>query len=403
MNNQASRLRNIVEKIADQRINKLRPDIRVGTVFSFDRSSQTAYILFPGNDETNLVPVRFGLDRIPSSAMVDTFETDGLSASGDVVRIAGRPGAYFILDYVTGVPSSEAIDLAGVDINVAWAEEIIQVPADSTVFYHDLAYTPLEFSETLYWNELFQPRTEWRRQLRALNILDPNNLLEAGDVITYRYMYEKTDFQPELTWDVLPLVGTAGYEDITNEMNGSFALPAGVQEGDLIVVAVHSGTGPAVNNDPRLVGGPAEAGGTKCFYLGYANSVQSPLQISLGAGWPSSESNRAVSIAVYRGLIAEQVVVSTATGSQDSHPFENAQFGVVMFAANTGTVAGNSLTTASPDWVRRRIQYDYKAGSAIFDWFSKEGPIQMPVGTFTYNGTQSKSSIMTVKIRPGVQ
>jgi len=68
---QASDLRRVLQKVVTKEINKQRPDIRVGRVWSVDLGAQIAQVLFPGN--TNLVPAHFGLDKIPTTTIVDNL------------------------------------------------------------------------------------------------------------------------------------------------------------------------------------------------------------------------------------------------------------------------------------------------------------------------------------------
>lgn len=98
----ASRMRDVVESIALKVVNRERPDHRIGRVNNFNTTSQQAWVLFPGESEETLVKARFGRNMIPTKSIV----IDGL-AEADIVRVAGRPGNYWIVDFLKGVPGSD--------------------------------------------------------------------------------------------------------------------------------------------------------------------------------------------------------------------------------------------------------------------------------------------------------
>ena len=111
---QAGNLRKVLKKVITTEINRQRPDIRIGRVWSVDLGSQIAQVLFPGN--TNLVPAHFGLDKIPTNTVLgnldpsvdiesisDYSEVAG-TTNADVVRVAGKPKDWFILDFIQGSP-----------------------------------------------------------------------------------------------------------------------------------------------------------------------------------------------------------------------------------------------------------------------------------------------------------
>lgn len=96
----AGRMRSIVERIALGVINRERPDVRIGRVHHFDSGLQYAWVLFPGETIDTLVKVRIALDQTPTRDIV----TYGDQA--DVVRVLGKPGNYWITDFVSGLPQS---------------------------------------------------------------------------------------------------------------------------------------------------------------------------------------------------------------------------------------------------------------------------------------------------------
>lgn len=100
----AMAMRGLITSIAEDAVKRLRPEERIGKVFSYDTNAQLAQIYFPGETIDSLVTARFALDRVPSTAMASSFDFAGYDANGDIVRVAGKPGAYYISDYISGIP-----------------------------------------------------------------------------------------------------------------------------------------------------------------------------------------------------------------------------------------------------------------------------------------------------------
>jgi hypothetical protein len=101
----AVKLRDIVTSMAQTTVEKLRPAERIGKVYSVDYTRKVAKIYFPGDTADSLIEARFAADKIPTEQMITTFATAGYNAVGNIVRVAGGPGAYYILDYVSGIPA----------------------------------------------------------------------------------------------------------------------------------------------------------------------------------------------------------------------------------------------------------------------------------------------------------
>jgi hypothetical protein len=123
----SQRLRDAIIKIAEKTIDRVRPADRLGTVFEVDTERQVAKILFPGNTVENLVEARFALDKVPTQAMAETFNEDGYDAPGDIVRISGLPGAYFILDFYTGGPNISPAVARTFDLSTTRIDEDLDV------------------------------------------------------------------------------------------------------------------------------------------------------------------------------------------------------------------------------------------------------------------------------------
>jgi len=94
----AARMRDTITGIAEDVVRRMRPDHIVAQVYDYNFDSLTADVMPPGHDETQLIRTRFSPDKVPSSSIVSPF------GPPDVVRVAGKPGNYFILDYVRGDP-----------------------------------------------------------------------------------------------------------------------------------------------------------------------------------------------------------------------------------------------------------------------------------------------------------
>lgn len=96
----AARMRDLIERISSKVVDKKRPDTRIGRVQRVDVARQLAWIHYNGEDDDNLVKVRVAKNMIPTK----TVESHGVE-SCDIVRVAGRPGSYYIIDFVRGEPS----------------------------------------------------------------------------------------------------------------------------------------------------------------------------------------------------------------------------------------------------------------------------------------------------------
>lgn len=101
----AVKMRDVITKISTEVVRQMRPEDRIGKVFSVDAGAQTAQVLFAGETVDSLVTVRCARDKVPLQAMSTNFNTLGYDAPGDLVRVSGGPGQYFILDFLTGRPA----------------------------------------------------------------------------------------------------------------------------------------------------------------------------------------------------------------------------------------------------------------------------------------------------------
>jgi hypothetical protein len=95
----AGRMRDVIERISTQVVNRLRPDVRIGQVHHFNPDTQIAWIKFVGSEDDDLVQVRAAYNMTPLRSIESHSEL-----IADIVRVAGRPGAYYVTDYVRGGP-----------------------------------------------------------------------------------------------------------------------------------------------------------------------------------------------------------------------------------------------------------------------------------------------------------
>ena len=98
--NSSARMRDVIERIAKKVVNKERPDVKIGRVHHYSSGKQVAWIQLTGESDDNLIKVRIALNMLPTK----TIESDGDEA--DIVRVAGKPGQYWVTDYIRGVPQS---------------------------------------------------------------------------------------------------------------------------------------------------------------------------------------------------------------------------------------------------------------------------------------------------------
>jgi len=89
----ALKFRDIITAIAEEAVEKHRPRDKVAVVVDYDRDRMTAEVQFAGDDTT--VEARFPQNLQPKRRKNDN--PDG-SATGDIVRIAGHPGNYEIIN-----------------------------------------------------------------------------------------------------------------------------------------------------------------------------------------------------------------------------------------------------------------------------------------------------------------
>lgn len=105
----AQEFRDVIRKMARKAVRDEVPSLKMGKVYSVDSGRQLAWILFPNQTIDNLVKVHCAADKIPTQSMDANFDELGYDAPGDIVRVWGKPGALFILDYYSGFPIAQGL------------------------------------------------------------------------------------------------------------------------------------------------------------------------------------------------------------------------------------------------------------------------------------------------------
>ena len=88
----ALKARDVHARLVETVVNRLRPEVRQAEVYDFNTSDMTCDILLPG--DTVPLKVKMGRGQVPLHRKMDN--PDG-SAQGDVVRIAGKAGNYYVV------------------------------------------------------------------------------------------------------------------------------------------------------------------------------------------------------------------------------------------------------------------------------------------------------------------
>lgn len=108
---QSARMRDVIERIVMGVLRRERPEPRIGKVWSYDKNSKTALVYFAGDTPDTLTKVNVPQNLIPKFFLQDYYTAQGASGPGDIIRVAGKPGNYFVLGYVNGAP--EGLPAAG--------------------------------------------------------------------------------------------------------------------------------------------------------------------------------------------------------------------------------------------------------------------------------------------------
>lgn len=91
----ARKMRDALVPMVERVVNRMRPEPRIGQVTDFDPGGNLAQVKFPGS--LNSLKVRFSPALAPR-------------AIGDVVRVGGKPSAYYILEVLSTSPYDQIIE-----------------------------------------------------------------------------------------------------------------------------------------------------------------------------------------------------------------------------------------------------------------------------------------------------
>lgn len=116
----AAKMRDLIVKIAEDAVTRLRPDLMIGQVYRFNYNDYTADIQLPGHSPDELITVHFSGNMVPSLSVENGDDTP------DVVRLMGTPGSYFVIDFVRGVPKN---------LNYEWSISQVGMVSGSGVKY----------------------------------------------------------------------------------------------------------------------------------------------------------------------------------------------------------------------------------------------------------------------------
>lgn len=133
----ASRMRDTIERIAEQVVNRERPPHRLGRVVRTNVNKQIAWVQLTGDDPDNLVQVRFAMNMIPTKVQ------DSWGDDCDIVRVAGKAGSYYVVDYLRGAPrSAGSSDGGGGEVGLEVKIFNFIVPSSLWVCVHDFGQAP---------------------------------------------------------------------------------------------------------------------------------------------------------------------------------------------------------------------------------------------------------------------
>lgn len=374
---QAGNLRKVLKKVITTEINRQRPDVRIGRVWSVDLGAQVAQVLFPGN--TNLVPAHFGLDKIPTNTVLgnldpsvdiesisDYNEVAG-TTNADVVRVAGKPKDWFILDFIQGSPG-KADSVFDDDLNsdIVFTQDY-GIATGNTDTPIRLKYLPIgDSSVTVSWGGVRLHRSEWDfADGDPWTIIVPAQGFKADDEFEAHYAYTDPAPRPPTPASAMFVGSTVIDNNAT-----SVALPTGTQNGDLLVLAMATGllAGSVPScADARISVQNIDAGNHLFTGYGFADATSDPLSISIS----DSEVNGKVVLATYRitGIVSH--ASSNGTSLLDPTMPAGSPGASVMVLAYAKS--GSGLTTPQGGWIRD-IE-GHGSGTASEAWEAAGAPV----------------------------
>lgn len=94
----ALKFRTVIERIIDGKLARERPAPRIARVYSYDRGTLRAAVMFAGDDTPVNVSMTYNCQ--PRTSSLNDFGGD--VTQGDVVRVEGGPGNYYITAILSG-------------------------------------------------------------------------------------------------------------------------------------------------------------------------------------------------------------------------------------------------------------------------------------------------------------
>lgn len=136
----ATKMRDIIKRIATSVVDELRPADKIGRVVDIDRGALTAWVVYSG-DETTKIRVRMLPGRQPQFA--DSIQGIG---QGSIVRVSGALGSRYVTEVVSHSPYMQyprlfnptvalASGIEGVVQSIFALSTASPPPADGTNYY----------------------------------------------------------------------------------------------------------------------------------------------------------------------------------------------------------------------------------------------------------------------------
>lgn len=157
----AQSFRNTVTRIVRKVVSEERPEPRIGKVFSYDANNQVAQVLFAGEKIDSLVKVRVAKNMEPQVTMDVSFDALAYEAPADIVRVWGKPGSYFLLDYYSGAPNAGMI----IGVPMPW---LTATPPTKCVILDGATYSRYEYPALFaLWGTFFNTGGEAATDFRV--------------------------------------------------------------------------------------------------------------------------------------------------------------------------------------------------------------------------------------------
>lgn len=159
------------------------------------------------------VPIRTAADITPAKALIDLYATAHITNTAKGIDVYQRVtsithtirattgGVRWVMEL--GFSTPDTVSSPGPLAGASGGAGLTIQPDDSVYFENtdtgtasgpgdlelDLTHTPISKSLHVYWNGLHQAPTEWTLTGTRLTLSDPDDLLQAGDVIAAAYAY----------------------------------------------------------------------------------------------------------------------------------------------------------------------------------------------------------------------